>query len=237
MRTTWDAAAASDRVEHYVGDPATAESELESLFSRLGGGPRGGVCVEVGCGFGRISAVLARRFDRVLALDVSPKMLDLARAAVTATNVEFVLVPGSSLEPVRDGVADVLVCYLVLQHLPRREVVAAYLNEFARVLGPDGQAFVQLPVLMAGARAQAWRLIRGLAVPLLATGGTIARRPAYRGYRLTEAELESDLEVAGLCAAARAESPTSPYRYAREVFLKLERGGGARLKSGTRRSG
>ena len=28
MRTTWDAAAASDRVEHYVGDPATARSEL-----------------------------------------------------------------------------------------------------------------------------------------------------------------------------------------------------------------
>ena len=50
MRTTWDAAAASDRVEHYVGDPATAKQELDSLFSRLGDDPRGGTCVEVGCG-------------------------------------------------------------------------------------------------------------------------------------------------------------------------------------------
>jgi len=108
MRTTWDAAADSDRVEHYVGDPATARSELESLFSRLGGDPRGGTCVEVGCGFGRMTAVLAERFDRVVALDVSPRMLELARAAVPAPNVELDLVSGSRLDPVEDGVADAL---------------------------------------------------------------------------------------------------------------------------------
>src|SRR5690348_17421746 len=73
MRTTWDAAAASDRVEHYVGDPATATAELDSLFSRLGDDPRGGTCVEVGCGFGRMTAPLAERFDRVVALDVSDR--------------------------------------------------------------------------------------------------------------------------------------------------------------------
>jgi hypothetical protein len=60
-------------------------------------------------------------------------------------------------------------------------------------------------------------------VPLLAARGGIARRPAYRGYRLTEAELERALAAAGLRVAARDQSPTSPYRYAREVFLKLER--------------
>lgn len=222
MRTTWDAAAASDRVEHYVGDPATAASELDSLFSRLGDDARGGTCVEVGCGFGRMTAPLAGRFDRVVALDVSPRMLDLARAAVPASNVEFALVSGSSLEPVADTSADVLVCYLVLQHLPRRNLIDAYLREIARVLAPGGRAFVQLPVLPGGARTRTWRLARGLAVPLLARGG-IARRPAYRGYRLTEQELARALAAAGLNVAARDESPTSPYRYAREVFLRLER--------------
>ena len=223
MRTTWDAAADSDRVEHYVGDPATARSELESLFSRLGGEPRGGTCVEVGCGFGRMTAVLAERFGRVVAVDVSPRMLELARAAVPAPNVEFELVSGSSLDPVGDGIADVLVCYLVLQHLPRREVVEGYLKEFGRVLASDGQAFVQLPVLAPGWHVRAWRLARSLAVPLAASGGAIARRPAYRGFRLTEDELARALAVAGLGVAGRDESPTSPYRYAREVFLRLER--------------
>jgi SAM-dependent methyltransferase len=223
MRTTWDAAAASDRVEHYVGDPATAASELDSLFSRLGEDPHGGICVEVGCGFGRMTGPLAERFDRVVAVDVSPRMVDLARASVSGPNVEFELVSGSSLEPVADGSADVLVCYLVLQHLPDRRLVAGYLREFARVLAPAGRAFVQLPVLPGGTRTRAWRLARGLAVPLLAARGGIAQRPAYRGYRLSEPELERSLAAAGLRVAARDESPASPYRYAREVFLKLER--------------
>jgi len=223
MRTTWDAAADSDRVEHYVGDPATATYELESLFSRLNGDPRGGTCVEVGCGFGRMTAVLAERFDDVVALDVSPRMLELARAAVTAPNVEFQLVSGSTLAPVADGLADVLVCYLVLQHLPRREVVAGYLKEFARVLAPSGKGFVQLPVLAPGWQAQAWRLARGFAVPVAASGGAIARRPAYRGFRLNEGELARALADAGLRVAARDESESSPYRYAHEVFLLLER--------------
>lgn len=224
MRTTWDAAAASDRVEQYVGDPATANAELDSLFSRLGDAPRGGTCVEVGCGFGRMTAPLAERFDRVVAVDVSPRMLDLARAAVAAPNVGFVHVTGRTLEPLDDGIADVLVCYLVLQHLPSRGLISAYLAEFARVLAPEGRAFVQLPVLAGGWRAHAWRLLRGLAVPLLAASrGEITRRPAYRGFRLTEPELAQALSAAGLRVAARDESPASPYRYAREVFLKLER--------------
>lgn len=224
MRTTWDAAAASDRVEHYVGDPTTARPELESLFSRLGADPRGGTCVEVGCGFGRMTDVLAERFDRVLAVDVSPKMLELARGNVRAENVEFVLVPGDGLGPLGDHVADVIVCYLVLQHLPRRTVVASYLAEFGRVLAPAGTAFVQLPVLVAGRRARVFRRARGLLVPAIAAvGRQVTRRQAYRGYRLTAPELERILAAAALRVTARDESETSPYRFAREVFLRLER--------------
>lgn len=222
MRTTWDAAAASDRVEHYVGDPATANQELDSLFSRLGEDPHGGACVEVGCGFGRMTGLLAQRFDRVVAVDVSPLMLEQARARVPDANVTFLPVSGTTLEPVESASADVVVSYLVLQHLPARDVVTAYLREFARVLAPDGRAFVQLPVLGPGFRARLWRAGRGFAVPMV-SGAEVASRPEYRGFRLTDSELGRALADAGLRAAARDESPDSPYRYAREVFLRLER--------------
>jgi SAM-dependent methyltransferase len=222
MRTTWDAAAASDRVEHYVGDPRTARQELDSLFSRLGEDPHGGTCVEVGCGFGRMTGFLAERFDRVVGVDVSPLMLEQARRQVTAANVVLLPVSGTSLEPVESESADVLVCYLVLQHLPRHDVVAAYLREFGRVLGRQGRAFVQLPVLVAGLKPRAWRAGRGLAMPLI-RGREVARRPEYRGFRLTDSELDEALAAACLRVAARDENPASPYRYAREVFLRLER--------------
>jgi ubiquinone/menaquinone biosynthesis C-methylase UbiE len=221
MRTTWDAAAASDRVEHYVGDPATARAELDSLFSRLGDDPRGGACVEVGCGFGRMTGLLAERFERVLGLDVSPVMLERARSAVTASNVEFLAVSGTSLEPVANSSADVLVCYLVLQHLPGRDPIAAYIREFGRVLAAGGRAFVQLPVLGPGLQPRLWRVGRRLAVPL-ARGVEPETRPEYRGFRLTRPELARAVDSAGLRVAARDENPRSPYRYATEVFLRLE---------------
>ena len=58
MRRTWDALAAGETAV-YVGDPATGASELAGLFGRLDGDPRGGTCLEVGCGPGRMTGALA----------------------------------------------------------------------------------------------------------------------------------------------------------------------------------
>lgn len=214
MRRTWDALASGD-TEVYVGDPARGAAELAGLFGRLGADPRGGLCVEVGCGPGRMTTELAGRFDRVLGLDVSPAMIERARPLVPE-NVELRVVSGERLDGVADASADALVCYLVLQHLPRRSLVLAYLAEFGRVLAPGGQAFVQLPVLDRGPRPRLWRTLRSLVVPL-------SREAALRGVRITQAELARGLARAGLAVAARGEGPDSPYRYSRDVFLRLER--------------
>jgi SAM-dependent methyltransferase len=223
MRSTWDELAAVP--ELYVGDPGRGRQELESLFARLGADPRGGTAVEVGSGSGRMTPLLAERFERVIALDVSRAMLERTRAAVgEAANVELVLGSGERLDGVGDGVADTLVCYLVLQHLPRRELVLAYLREFARVLAPGGEAFVQAPVLDAGLRPRAWRTLRGIAVPVL---WRLRRRPgddpALRGTRLTRAELDRGLAGAGLRVVATDVGPDAPYRFSRDLFLRLAR--------------
>jgi ubiquinone/menaquinone biosynthesis C-methylase UbiE len=173
-----------------------------------------------------MTGVLAERFDRVLAVDVSAGMLDRAHEAVTASNVDFRLVEGDRLDTIEDGVADTLVCYLVLQHLPARDVVLRYLEEFARVLSPQGNAFVQLPVLAAGWQPRAWRVVRSAVVPVTSlVQRDVTGRAAYRGTRLTEDELQRGLAAAGLRTSARDESAESPYRYARELFLRLERAG------------
>ena len=215
MRRTWDALAGAESAV-YVGDPARGAEELEGLFGRLGADPRGGVCVEVGCGPGRMTGALADRFDEVVAVDVSPAMLERARANVKATNVTFRLVSGEGLDGLDRGSADALVCYLVLQHLPSRRVIAAHLQEFARVLAPAGEAFVQVPVLGGGA-GRVWRALRTPVVRL-------ARRPdrgaAFRGHRLTGAELEAALVAAGLRVLATDEGP-SAYRFSRDRFLRL----------------
>jgi len=224
MRATWDALASAETAV-YVGDPARGEDELAGLFGRLGADPRGGVCVEVGCGPGRMTAALAERFEQVIAVDVSPAMVERARAAVTAPNVRFGVVSGERLDGIEAGVADVLVCYLVLQHLPRRSVVHGLLQEFARALAPSGEAFVQLPVLEPGARPLAWRAARTLAVPLVTRlSGRPDASAAFRGVRLTAGELDEGLRRSGLRVLGRDSGPDAPYRHSRDVFLRLAHG-------------
>jgi SAM-dependent methyltransferase len=217
MRRTWDALAAAGS-SVYVGDPARGAEELAGLFGRLGADPRGGRCVEVGCGPGRMTGALAERFDEVLALDVSPAMLERARVEVPAANVRFEAVSGERLDGVGDASAEVLVCYLVLQHLPSRAVVLAYLREFARVLAPGGEAFVQLPVL-SGSAGRLWRALR---TPLVPLGRRPDRGAAFRGVRLTAAELDHGLAAAELRVLATDEGP-SAYRFCRDRFLRLTR--------------
>jgi SAM-dependent methyltransferase len=221
MRATWDALAAAE-TEVYVGDPASAVRELQDLFARLGADPRGGTCVEVGCGPGRMTGALAATFDRVIAVDVSPAMVERARAAVHRPNVEFRVVSGDRLDGIDDESADAVVCYLVLQHLPSRGVVMSYLREFARVLKPAGEAFVQLPVLDVGVVPRAWRASRSVLVPALAR---LRRDPAsaaaFRGFRLTRAELDRGLAGAGLRVVADDVGPDAPYRHATDLFLRL----------------
>jgi SAM-dependent methyltransferase len=220
MRATWDALASDP--DAYVGDPQRGRTELQGLFERLGAEPRGGTCIEVGCGPARMTEALAERFDRVIAVDVSPAMLEHARKAVPADHVEFRVVSGDRLDGVDDAVADALVCYLVLQHLPTRDAVLTYLSEFGRVLAPGGEAFVQLPVLDAGSRPRTWRAVRSVAVRLTAVIGPTYRRE-FRGFRLTRAELDAGLASAGLRIVATDVGPDAPYRYSRDLFLRLTR--------------
>ncbi len=219
MRSTWDALASDSDV--FAGDPSRGESELKALFGRLGADPRGGTCIEVGCGPGRMTKHLAKRFDRVLALDVSPAMLAQARANAPDDNVEVREISGERLDGVAGRSADVLVCYLVLQHLPRRALVLRYFSEFARVLKPSGQAFVQLPILDEGALPRVWRALRASLVPLTAFRGPTSSA-AFRGNRLTSRELEQGLENAGLRIVSRDTGPDAPYRFSQDVFLRLE---------------
>jgi SAM-dependent methyltransferase len=225
MREVWDAAAASgsDRV---LGRPDAARAQLERLLEQLGAEPRGrGTCVEVGCGAGRMTVELAERWPAVIATDISPTMIARAQDRVRTANVSFVVTDGG-LEGVRDAIADTVVCFGVVQHLPTRSHVRRMLGEIARVLAERGEAFVQLPVLRGGARARAWRIARSAA-------GRVPRHrdfvdaPEYRGVRLTAHELAADLDAARLrtVAEVRDHDPTlySTYPHADDVRLRLAR--------------
>lgn len=220
MRQTWDAAARTEN-PLYVGLDEPAEIQLERMLALVDAGRGGsGTCLEVGCGDGRMTVALAARWDNVLAVDVSPEML--RRAADRALpNVTFRLVSGVALDGVTDAGTDQVICYGVLQHLPTKHLIGVYLEEFARVLRPSGEAIVHLPVISGDMASRIWRRGRRVAIAVRSRRtDDFSSRISYMGARLTERELAATVRRSGLRVAARAELDSYFVR-ARNVVLRL----------------
>src|SRR5688572_20676484 len=75
--------------------------------------------VEIGCGVGRLTRELAGRGAHVDALDVSGRMLGLAREHnPQLANVRWLHGDGESLAGIPDASADVCFSHVVFQHIP-----------------------------------------------------------------------------------------------------------------------
>ncbi len=108
-------------------------------------------CFELGCGVGRITACLAKRFDRVIGVDISASHLALARVhldAERAGNVELHRLVSVETLYALPGF-DVFFSVLVLQHNPP-PVIAAILDRVFARLNPGGIAYFQVPTYRAG---------------------------------------------------------------------------------------
>ena len=152
----------------------------------------GGTCVEIGCGAGRITNGLVDTFEHVVGLDVSDRMIELARRAVPAAR--FLEVDGTTI-PLEDAEVDAVFTCHVLQHLDTSANVASYLAEAFRVLRPGGTAMVHL--LLAGPSRSVPRRLMGEA-RLRASRMLNANRGAYARVRRYRAdEVRAMLEASG----------------------------------------
>ncbi|HEV3060899.1 MAG TPA: class I SAM-dependent methyltransferase [Vicinamibacterales bacterium] len=126
----------------------TGKTEIESLLYELDAQQftlRPGSAMDFGCGVGRLTQALAPHFDRVVGVDVSPNMLDLAaRLNQYADAVSYICNQATDLRIFDERSFDFIVSNIVLQHLPP-EISCSYLHEFFRVLAPAGIVVFQLP--------------------------------------------------------------------------------------------
>lgn len=156
-----------DAERFWRGGPASLEAMLERLGTRIEDTDE---VLEIGCGVGRITRVLAARAARVQALDVSRAMLEqAAELNPDLTNVEWILGDGSSLVAVGDASVDVCHSDVVFQHIPEPAVTLGYVREIGRVLRPEGWAGLQIsndpevhrPRARGRGPAALWAALRG----------------------------------------------------------------------------
>ncbi|HEX3691399.1 MAG TPA: methyltransferase domain-containing protein [Solirubrobacteraceae bacterium] len=208
MRRFWNDRAREDafyfvdtRQPYKAADPARfwdAEALVDHVLDGLGVRlAAGDAVVEIGCGLGRITRVLAARARSVVALDVSDEMLARARAHnPDLDNVEWVLGDGRSLAPVPDGSVDACVSLVVLQHVPDPQVTLDYVRDLGRALRPGGWAALQVsddPVIHRARQPVAQRLLAAMG---RAPGGQ--RHPAWLGSRADLDAIEATARESGL---------------------------------------
>jgi SAM-dependent methyltransferase len=211
-----------------LGEERTRELVDPVLQSR-GIDPSSATALDLGCGIGRFTRALGRRFAHVLGVDVSEVMIERAKELHPADryrNVTFALSDGTSLPGIDDETLDFVFSYEVIQHMPSLDVVAKNLAEVARVLTARGTALLHCPLPERGARAI---IPRGLRSPLARAAALAGRRydpltddPTFRGFGgLDPDEIRRVHERSGLRVADVRDDPTHPA--ATRVFIVAER--------------
>jgi 2-polyprenyl-3-methyl-5-hydroxy-6-metoxy-1,4-benzoquinol methylase len=141
----------------------------------------GGVVVDVGCGTGRALPALRMAVGptgAVIALDITPEMLAVARPAATLAAASLVLADARAL-PFPAGSLDAIFAAGLVNHLPDTE---AGLRELARVTRPGGLLVLFHP---SGRAALAARHGHALSPDEPLAEGPLRRSTAAAGWAVT----------------------------------------------------
>ena len=195
--------------------------------------------MDFGCGIGRLTNALGRRFDRAVGVDISPTMVAKATEHAIGDHVSFVVNQADDLSCFEDDRFDFVYTNIVLQHVSN-ELQRRYLAEFCRVLAPGGLAVVQLPSVRRGLKGTVRRWLPdqvGQAVRGALRPAATLRREGYTIRMemncLPEAEVWSVVEANGAVVVATSYSNAAEADFNGElVFLDADgawdraRGGG-----------
>lgn len=144
--------------------------------------------MEIGCGVGRVGAVLAPRCRTWTGADVSANMLAHTKRRLAAhSNVRTVELSGYDLAPVASESLDLVYCTVVFMHISEWERFS-YIEDARRVLRPGGRLYVDNVSLRTG---YGWNFFQtSRAIPP-------AKRPPQIGQTSTPQEFEVYFQKAG----------------------------------------
>lgn len=128
-----------DIADHFSKTRRYAWPEVEDFLD----GTTGEHGIDVGCGNGRHTELLAENVDHAIGLDVSRGLLNSARVRMTERNWDGSLVQSDAAAlPFAAETFDVGIYVATLHHLPTRDRRQQSLDEFARVMRDGGNALV-----------------------------------------------------------------------------------------------
>jgi SAM-dependent methyltransferase len=117
--------------------------------------PGGGRALDVGCGAGRYTELLAEHCTDVLAIDPAPAMIELARRRRTRPNVTYQVRGLFDVQPVHDGLFDTVFAFSCVLHIGSP---ARVLRQLRSLVAPGGRLLVVEPERPATWSQDGWQV-------------------------------------------------------------------------------
>ena len=119
--------------------------DLEARLSQSGLSLGGDSAIDFGCGGGRLTFPLSKRFATCYGIDISSKMVAYAKQRIArGPNCTFIVNKTTKLEKIENDSIDFAYSAIVFQHIAPRYTLQ-YFREFSRVIKPQGLFIFQLP--------------------------------------------------------------------------------------------
>ena len=123
-------------VDRKVGEAIRLCGESASTYSKA---------LEIGCGFGHMTFLLATKFQHLTAVDISPESIRLAEKRMKhygVDNVSFIIDDAENLRNIPDEAFDVVFSFSTIRYCTTPQKA---LDSISRKLRPGGAAIVDFP--------------------------------------------------------------------------------------------
>jgi SAM-dependent methyltransferase len=181
-QSLWDAEAATfdDEPHHSLDDPLMRSVWWDVLEPVVPRPPS--LVADLGCGTGSLSVLLAERGHSVIGVDLSPRMLDLARDKAQSSALDIAFVVGDAAAPPITAV-DVIVTRHVVWAL---EDVPTALDTWFSLLTPGGRLVLVEGLWHTGAGIPSEELVELVRRPGVEVEVTPLDDPALWGHPLLD---------------------------------------------------
>lgn len=187
---------------------------VDGLISRLPRVP-GGAILDIACGNGMITKRLASHFGRVVGVDYSAPLIDVAKTHFASDNVEYILADALEFTPSTASYDGIVICFALQYFSPAQ--MRAMLGRLKAGLKPGGQ--IALAEVPDGDRK--WNFYRGFRGRCRYFFDQLRGRPII-GHWWKPSELHKIVSEAGMLLSIEYQATDCPNHYFRyDAVLKL----------------
>lgn len=171
---------ADSRAEFFDSGTGQIVSTLELLDKHFDRAQRSRA-LDFGCGVGRLTLPLARAYEHVVGVDISPHMLAECKDNAAGAGLDHIELASSSndLEEVK-GHFDLVHSYLVLQHIPVAKGMAI-VNELLDRVAPGGLVSLHVSLAQEGSRLRSTLYALRRSVPGINVAVELMRHGRWNG--------------------------------------------------------